>query len=343
MWPDPNALLLACLLPAWRAGERRVRIEGPLCPTLLLNLRAAVAVVGFWYPELGEPPDVEGSGDQLLVRPPAGHALSLLSCGIDSLTVIRWHMLHIPPEHPDSIHGAVTMMKARDPSPSRAAFDGSLEAFWNRATPVAVDAGLELLPVRTNFWWLVKDGYFYDMKWHGALLSSLAALFSRRFRKVCVPSTYVVADLGPLGSHPMLDPLYSSAHFTVEHHGLAMSRIEKVALVADWPVGLDGVRVCQRDDEVWDRNCGTCEKCLRTMLALVAIGKLEECGAFDTDDLGPELLEPFLEYRMLQSLRDIEWYGGLIEPLRDRGRDDLVRALEQYVMTPEALSPDAHQ
>lgn len=31
-WPDPNAFLIACLLPAWRAGERRVKIGGSIRP-----------------------------------------------------------------------------------------------------------------------------------------------------------------------------------------------------------------------------------------------------------------------------------------------------------------------
>ena len=38
---DPNGFLLGGFLPAWMAGERRVRIEDPVCPLLAANLRLA--------------------------------------------------------------------------------------------------------------------------------------------------------------------------------------------------------------------------------------------------------------------------------------------------------------
>src|SRR5688572_1950018 len=55
LWPDPNAALLACLLPAWHAGEKRIRIGADVCPALLLRLSSAITTLRLWYPELGPP------------------------------------------------------------------------------------------------------------------------------------------------------------------------------------------------------------------------------------------------------------------------------------------------
>src|SRR5438132_37956 len=59
---DPNAFLIACLLPAWHAGERRVRIDGQLCPVLCQNMTAALATLSSWYPaRFGPAPAIEPS------------------------------------------------------------------------------------------------------------------------------------------------------------------------------------------------------------------------------------------------------------------------------------------
>jgi hypothetical protein len=54
--------------------------------------------------------------------------------------------------------------------------------------------------------------------------------------------------------------------------GADMSRFEKTRLVAAWDAGLQNIKVCTRN---WPgANCGECEKCLRTMLALTALNAL---------------------------------------------------------------------
>ena len=70
---------------------------------------------------------------------------------------------------------------------------------------------------------------------------------SKGFHKAYIALSYDAAHLHPWGSHPLLDTYYSSAHFQIEHHGLEMSSFEKTALVADWPIALKNVRVCQKN------------------------------------------------------------------------------------------------
>jgi hypothetical protein len=330
-WPDPNAFLIACLLPAWRAGERRVKIGGSICPVLSGNLRSVLSTLNSWYPEqFGPAPTIQPQGSYKALCPLQTRALSLLSCGVDSLATLRWNKLNIPSDHPASIKGAVLISHDDDPELSAERLTGEAQGRLPAALEVAADAEVDVMPVRTNMWWLVNDGYFYDEKWHGAALSSVACLFSRHFNKAYIASSYHAADLHPWGSHPLLDPYYSSSHFRIEHHGLEMTRLEKTALVADWPVGLQNIRVCQNDDS-GASNCGQCEKCVRTMTTLVALGKLEHSAAFPLDDVTPELLGFVEEQRMIHSPFQAQWYRELIPLLVSRGRGDLVVAIERML------------
>jgi len=53
--------------------------------------------------------------------------------------------------------------------------------------------------------------------------------------------------------------------------GATHSRTEKVKEIADWKVGIDNLRVCWQGGQK-DRNCGKCEKCIRTQLNFLATG-----------------------------------------------------------------------
>ena len=126
----------------------------------------------------------------------------------------------------------------------------------------------------------------------------------------------------------MLDPGYSSAHLLVEHQGWGVNRLDKTAIVADWAPGLHRLRVCQKD-RTGAANCGTCEKCIRTMTALVALRKLSGCRAFPRDDVTPALIATLGRYRMLKTVYDASWYRQMMPALEAAGRTDLARAIEQ--------------
>src|SRR3989304_1386032 len=61
MAPNPDAFLLACVMPAMEYRERRVRIEGTICPELRNGLGGAFGVICDWFPE-NKRPTIEASG-----------------------------------------------------------------------------------------------------------------------------------------------------------------------------------------------------------------------------------------------------------------------------------------
>jgi hypothetical protein len=160
-------------------------------------------------------------------------AVLLFSGGIDSLATLRINKLHLPYDHPAAIKAVIMFSWVDSPIVSKEKLLKYAKGRISAAFAVTQDAGVELIPVVTNMWWLDKDSSFCSHNSLGAYLSAISGFFSKRFHKAYIASSFDVKNLEPWGSHPLLDPYYSSAHFQVIHHGLDMTRLEKTRLVAN--------------------------------------------------------------------------------------------------------------
>jgi len=338
IWPDGNSFLVASILAAWHGGEQRVRVDGSLCPALVNNLQGVFMMLRAWYPKaFGAPPRIE-STEGLQASLPFGHgAVSLMSAGIDSLCLLRANRLFFPSGHPNSIKAVLSVAQSAQPLASKEALYKKMEGRLGAIRPVAAEAVAEVIPVVTNTWWLNPDGYFYGQKAYSSQLSAIVSFFSKGFHKGYIASSYDAAFTNkPWGSHPQLDAYYSSSHFQMENSGTEMTRLRKVEIVADWPVALQHMRVCQNDNS-GSKNCGTCEKCIRTMLMLEGFGKLRDCKAFPKDTITPEIVRYLETYDMLHSddpLHDEErlyLYGMIIPGLEKCGRNDLAATVKEIL------------
>ena len=123
--------------------------------------------------------------------------------------------------------------------------------------------GHELLQASSNIRFL---GHAFGLgwnSWNGAGLASIA--LAAGYQHCLIASGKSYAELYPDGSSYVSDHFCSSAGCQIEHHGAEASRVQKTALLALNPAALNILRVCWQDQSY---NCGVCEKCLRTMLAL---------------------------------------------------------------------------
>jgi len=85
----------------------------------------------------------------------------------------------------------------------------------------------------------------------------------------------------PSGSHPLLDPLWSTESVGIVNDGAEATRIQKIQWqIARSDVALRHLRVCWENQDS-DYNCGRCEKCIRTMVNLEIAGVLKQCLSFD--------------------------------------------------------------
>ena len=176
---------------------------------------------------------------------------------------------------------------------------------------------------------LVDNWEFWEHEWEGAAFAAIAHSLSKRYTSVCISSTFDIRTMRPLGSHPLVDPYYSSSDLRIRHEGIKLSRFEKTRLISEWDVALNKLRVCNRDELYGPGrlNCGECEKCMRTMLALLSLGKLKDSTAFPYDDVTEEMALVSVKIASVT----VCFYKELIEPLSDAGRNDLARIIKRKI------------
>jgi hypothetical protein len=141
--------------------------------------------------------------------------------------------------------------------------------------------GVELIPVATNY----RE---FGLNWEdvfGSAVASTLMLLRGSYTVGLVPSSYTYKSLFlPWGSNPLTDPLLSSNAFQVIHDGTAFKRIDKIREITNFPAALQSLRVCWEGKER-DRNCGRCEKCIRTILGFRVMGiGLPPCFEQDVTD-----------------------------------------------------------
>ncbi|MGH7857039.1 MAG: hypothetical protein ACREQY_06865 [Candidatus Binatia bacterium] len=145
----------------------------------------------------------------------------------------------------------------------------------------ASELGKPLLEVETNLRTFSDPLCAWGWRYHGSALASVALLLSPRFHKIYIPGAHPYRHLAPWGSHPLVDPLWSTEGIEIVHDGCEATRAEKVARISGCETVLRWLRVCFRNTN-GAYDCGRCEKCVRTMISLRIVGALERCPTFES-------------------------------------------------------------
>jgi hypothetical protein len=328
---SPEAFALAALPAAVWRGERRLWIDGPLCPRLASGLARLMQVWSGWYRHC-RPVALEPARG--LAAPPARpspRAAMFLSGGVDSLALLRRSRAERPAGHPDAPRDAIVLFGnngfefegGRPVADRLAGFDALLA----RLAPLAEREGLTLVPVHFDARWLLPGYRAWTSLAFGPMIASVAHALWRRHTSVLLASSSARTER-PHGSRSDTDPLYTSAAVEIRVGDPDVSRFEKIRRIADWEPALAIVQPCWlRSRRLADGrlNCGRCEKCLRTMLALLALGRLSDCPAFVEDDVRAE----WIDGAAVPSQSKLDLLLDLEEPLAGCGREDLVRALRR--------------
>lgn len=317
---DPWLVLLAPL--AMSLGED-LEVEAPVDPGLVQGIRRATAVWSGWFPELRLPGlDVRTGA----AGPPTPRrTAALFSGGVDSFFTVLRHQeaLHAADDGPRiEISDLLTLGGADVPVGDT----GTLDALVDHLRPVAEELGKRLVFVTTN----ARETRWRSADWtrlsHGAFLAAAGLALGGRWDRVLIPSSLpLVRSQLPWGSHPFVDPLFSTARTRIEDDGARFLRGDKTARVAGSELAMRSLRVCWVDGAVG--NCGRCAKCQRTMATLEVVGALDACPAFPSrsfsvDGLAGLRVEAAAEARMLDRAATFA---------RRHGRDDVGAALEKAV------------
>ena len=125
---------------------------------------------------------------------------------------------------------------------------------------------------------------------HGAMLAAVGLMLANTMDTVFVASSNPYSQMFPHGSTWMLDPLWSTNQVRIRYDAAEQWRSAKaVGFAREHPDLLPHVIVCW-DGYLKGKNCGRCEKCLRTMMSLHFAGIDDLSPAFGAD-LEPSAVE----------------------------------------------------
>lgn len=324
-----NPWLVAMLPVALCRGEH-IQLTLPVDALLLENIHGVMATWREWYPDLQKvsiscPVAAVGS----LGATTATHRAAFFSGGVDSYFTIARRLPGNPYGLPvvGQIDDLITVwgfdVGIHD--------DGEFLPMAARLGESAEHLGLNHLVVRTN---LREFDGVYQRRWgpltFGLGLAFIGLMMERRIGELIIGSSYPFGALVPWGSHPMVDPLFSTSSLKVSHDGASYTRIGKTALVSQLPVSGADLHVCQASGV---DNCSECEKCYRTMVAIDILGQREHFQrAFDWSEYRLEMIQTIY----IGSGDGRIFYQEMIEAAKSAGRHDIAQALK-YAATRSAV------
>lgn len=326
---NPNAFFCACAIPAMHYGEKRLAIDGEICPDLKEGMEIAMDWIRHWYGKQNyQSFQIEAKVQSQPLSNTKQRAGLFFSGGVDSLAALRTNHLNFPSEHPgffkDGLLVSGFVGGLEDPG-------NGYEIVSNAISNIAKDANLTLIPVYSNIYShikdLDKDFALWRSSYHGALLSAVAHAFSRRLTSVSIASSLNITNLMPWGSHPLIDVNFSSNNLKIKHDNINLSRLDKTKLLANWEVVHKNLCVCNDSTQSYPLgklNCGKCDKCLLTMTGLLALGILDRFDVFPDVELTEELIASKVTIL-------ISYCEELIEPLQAQGRHDLVKGINRGI------------
>lgn len=282
---DP--FLCAALPVAMKLGEP-LEIAGTTSARLALGAATYQDILVTWWPETFQrvPVAFEHRATRRREPRPAGVGCCF-SGGIDSFNAVQ--ELRPPlnpfPEHQIThalmINGFDQVVDLEHTGIARQMHDVYKQALaqWD-VELVMVHANLKLLRERV----FDRDELVHSF---GSPLTACAHALAPIFGRFNLSghATYRHKDLKPMGSHPALDHHLSSDHLEIRHLGARLARSEKLESMVDQAPVRESLRVCFRRPEFDARsgapvNCGTCEKCIRTIVMLDILGRLEDFPTF---------------------------------------------------------------
>ena len=322
---DPESFAVGCAVPAMSHGERRLAIEGSLCPKVGEGLSGARALLRGWYGERISPISIEPS-EGFRARMPAAAPRSalFLSGGIDSLYTLAANRMDFPSDHPASFRDALVVRGFSFFPPDTPRAGDVWRRSWAAVRTSASAAGASPIPITTNLREIEPDFDFFARHFVFVLASAAHAL-ARRVTTVTIAADLDIARLFPWGSHPLFHALSGSSAVDVVESGGERTRLDKTRALARRADLLATVVVCQEGPLPGDvLNCGRCEKCVRTLVALMIAGVPEsarnafavravDAGAIDR--LGSSVT-PAIPY----------FWGELVDALDASGHSELADA-----------------
>lgn len=304
-----DAFVAACLVPSMATGtDIELPADAPLSPALLKNVDYLQDIFSKWsnhFKREFRKISIIG-GKEMPASDPLPRTMSFFSGGIDGAYTFLKNAEEID---------FLLFAKGIDMQLSS---DDLFAQALQKNTEYLQKRGKEIFPIETNVRFL---GHEYGLSWplcFGGGLASIA--LASGVQKCFIASGFTYASKDYEGSNFITDRLWRNEATEIVHDGAEADRNDKLKFIASDPDLMSILRVCWQDRSY---NCGECEKCLRTMTNLRALGLSTPTFPELTDDLVKGKLARLKLYKE----RDLEFIQGSLRQARNRGDEVLVRAL----------------
>lgn len=264
---DFNPFVAALLFPSMKRGEDLI-VDGEIDEKLYQGMQQIMETAQSWGIGLKKI-NIQATGYKKDVYMPVKEA-SFFSLGVDSFYTYLSHKKKI-----DSfilVNG----------------FDINLanKTLWNTTVTnikqVTKKESVDLILSESNIRKFLEPILPWDFT-HGGCLAATALCLRKLIKITYIASSYQIEQQFPWGSHSAIDPYWSTETLTLIHDGADTLRVDKVRKeIAKSKLALDHIRVCCVNRKN-NYNCGTCEKCLRTMLNLLCADALKRSKTFPND------------------------------------------------------------
>lgn len=323
-------------------------VHGEVSPSLLQNLAEFQAAWSCWCPQRYRQVEITADVEREQLKASTDKAIAAFSGGVDGCFTLWRHRMGRCGRWQRNIQAGLMVHGFDIPLEQEEVFHRAAQ----KSKVMLSSLGVELIPIATNFRSLKQD-------WEDAFGTGIASclmMFQGGYTAGLIGSSdpYHALNL-PYGSNPITDSLLSSHSFQIICDGASFTRLQKVQEIANWQEAYTNLRVCWQGSQP-DKNCGRCEKCIRTILNFRVIGLgLPPCFEQDVSDRQilaiqglhkAQLIEldPILEAAKAANISE-SWVKALEVCIRQNRRAELQKMYRQALRekVPESVKARLRQ
>lgn len=272
--PPPIALYdfaaVAAIFLAMRE-RRSLHVAGPVSRVLLRNLEEFQEIWSIWQPRDYGAVSVTADEERESVSPENGRdGVFAFSGGVDSAATLIRHCggdMGRRTVHPLA---AILVHGFDIPLSEQMAFDTAKGA----AEAILSEMNVPLSIVRTN--WRETIRKRWEMEFGAGLAACLHQFAGLAAVGVLGSNEDYSRLVLPWGANPVTNHLLAGGTFAIQTECGGLTRTDRVGIIARRPDIASRLRVCWEDTRS-GRNCGKCEKCIRTNLNFLANGLEPYC------------------------------------------------------------------